>query len=181
MSLSHVVPFGPGFSGCNEWYQEDSKSFWIVTGLGELLPDDSGVAGDGEREAVAVADDEDMLLDTVMGEEDDKRPGVNYVGGKDTCISLDSHGEHVIGGALVLAFPTSNTMKRGAENQLSKDADDLENEVRSFWTSILHNSQVLPFQDQSEPGQGFRKADESVLAGRQSVVPHSYRCVLTRS
>jgi hypothetical protein len=78
-SVSHVVPFGTGFSGCNEWYQEEgSKSFWMVTGLGELLSDESGVAGDGEREAVAVADDEDMLLGVVMGEEDDKR--VNYVG-----------------------------------------------------------------------------------------------------
>jgi hypothetical protein len=59
-SVSQAVPFGTGFS---ELYQNDGSSmwFWMVTGLRELLSEVSGVAGDGEREAVAVADDEDML------------------------------------------------------------------------------------------------------------------------
>ena len=53
-------------------------------------------------------------------------------------------------------------MKRQAEKQISKDDDDIEEEVR-ITSPVTTNSRV-PEQDNSD--QGFKKADDSVLAKR---------------
>lgn len=59
--LCQAVALGTVSSVCNEPYHAgSSKSFWIVIVFGGLS-EDSGVAGDGEREPEAVADDEDIV------------------------------------------------------------------------------------------------------------------------
>jgi hypothetical protein len=58
-------------------------------------------------------------------------------------------------------------MKRQAEKQISKDNDDIEEEVRISPTSPVTTNSRVPEQDNSD--QGFKKADDSVLAKRVCV------------
>lgn len=61
-SFSQLLSFGEGLSWSRALYHDDKSAslFWMLMGLCGLS-DDSGVAGDGDRDVVAVADDEDMV------------------------------------------------------------------------------------------------------------------------
>jgi len=60
-------------------------------------------------------------------------------------------------------------MKRGAEKQLTKDGgSDVSTKVSSL-SGIAHSNFVTQDDDEIEETAGFRKADDSILAGRKCV------------
>jgi hypothetical protein len=143
--------------------------------MGSRLSEDSGVAGDGEREPVAVADDEDMLggrqhfvderMMLLVHISTEGCRSMDRLRPDPVCADLKSQeverSNQIIG---KLFYPilyatekverpynSTTSMKRVAEKQLSKDDNSDQDGDMDMGTD------------------GFKKADEAVLATRRSV------------
>jgi hypothetical protein len=134
----------------------------MATGLWELESEFSGVAGDGDRDAVAVADDEDILWELMdSGDGGSDKPSIKSVTEVKASKKSQprqvhsSHGRlHTCG--VLSCLSAISTMKRGAEKQLSKDNDmDFEHEVRALDLLISYFANQLSFPGRRGTGQRF--------------------------